>query len=40
LVKKYDLPVYYAQRIALIENEIKYLFEGKGPKQVSLADFT
>ena len=39
LVKKYDLPIYYAQRIALIENEIKHLFEGKGPKQASLVDF-
>ena len=40
LVKKYNLPNYFAQRIALIENEINYLFEGKGPKQVSLTDFT
>ena len=39
LVKKYNLPNYFAQRIALIENEINYLFEGKGPKQVSLTDF-
>ena len=39
LIKKYDLPNYFAQRIALIENEINYLFEGKRPKQVSLTDF-
>jgi len=39
LIKKYNLPNYFAQRIALIENEINYLFEGKRPKQVSLTDF-
>ena len=39
LVKKYELPDYYAQRLALIEGEINSLFEGKKPKQVSLGDF-
>ena len=39
LVKKYELPDYYAQRLALIEEEINSLFEGKKPKQVSLGDF-
>ena len=39
LVRKYNLPNYYAQRIALIENEINNLFEGKKPRQVSLTDF-
>jgi len=40
LVKKYGLPPYYAQRLALIEEEINTLFEGKKPKQISLSDFT
>jgi len=40
LVEKYELPSYYAQRIALAENEINALFEGKKPKQVSLTDFS
>jgi DNA polymerase II large subunit len=39
LIKRYDLPNYFAQRIALIENEINCLFEGKKPRQVSLTDF-
>jgi DNA polymerase II large subunit len=39
LVQKYGLPKHYAQRLLLIENEIKELFESKGPKQISLADF-
>jgi len=39
LVKKYGLPDYYAQRLALIQEEINSLFEGKKPKQVSLGDF-
>jgi len=40
LVEKYELPAYYAQRIALAENEINALFEGKKPRQVSLTDFS
>ena len=40
LVKKYDLPVYYTPVSYTHLTEISYLFEGKGPKQVSLADFT
>jgi DNA polymerase II large subunit len=39
LIKKYHLGEYYAQRIMLIREEINSLFEGKKPKQVSLADF-
>jgi len=39
LVKKYGLPPYYTQRLALIEDEINTLFEGKKPKQISLSDF-
>ncbi|MEM1550969.1 MAG: DNA polymerase II large subunit, partial [Candidatus Bathyarchaeia archaeon] len=40
LVKKYGMSEYYAQRLALIEEEINSLFEsGKGAKQCSLSDF-
>jgi DNA polymerase II large subunit len=39
LIDKYDLPKYYAQRIALIKDEIKSMFDNKKPKQVSLIDF-
>ncbi len=40
LVVKYGLPRYYSQRISLVEEEIKSLFDNGKPKQVSLADFT
>jgi DNA polymerase II large subunit len=40
LIDKYALPKYYAQRIALIKDEIASMFDNKKPKQVSLADFT
>lgn len=40
LIERYDLPRYYAQRILLMKEEIGAMFEGKKPKQVSLADFT
>jgi len=39
LVEKYDLPKYYLYRLALVEEEIATLFEGKKPKQVSLVEF-
>jgi DNA polymerase II large subunit len=39
LIDKYGLPRYYAQRILLIKEEINALFEGKKPKQITLADF-
>jgi len=39
LVKRYGLPDYYAQRLALVQDEINSLFEGKKPRQVSLGDF-
>jgi len=39
LVKKYGLSNYYAQRLTLVEEEIRSLFEGDKPKQVSLSDF-
>jgi len=39
LIDKYDLPKYYAQRIALIKGEIVSMFDNKKPKQVSLTDF-
>jgi len=40
LVQKYGLPKHYTQRLKLIEDEIKELFESKRPKQISLADFS
>ena len=39
LVEKYDLPRYYLHRLALVEEEIAALFEGKKPRQISLVDF-
>jgi DNA polymerase II large subunit len=39
LVRKYELPDYYAQRLLLVEDEILSLFEGDKPKQISLRDF-
>ena len=40
LIKKYDMPKYYAQRIYLIEEEIKSIFEsGEETKQTSLSTF-
>lgn len=40
LVKKYELPDYYAQRLTLVAEAITSLFEGNKPRQVSLSDFT
>ena len=39
LIDKYGLPKYYSQRIALVKEEIKALFDSKKPKQISLMDF-
>jgi len=39
LIDKYELPQYYAQRIALIKDEIESMFDNKKPKQFSLTDF-
>jgi DNA polymerase II large subunit len=39
LIRKYDLPTYYSQRLVMVREEIDSLFEGKKPKQVSLSDF-
>jgi len=39
LVQRYRLPKHFAQRLSLIEAEIKEMFESKGPKQIRLADF-
>ncbi|MFQ5758075.1 MAG: DNA polymerase II large subunit [Candidatus Bathyarchaeia archaeon] len=39
LVRKYGLSDYYAQRLSLVEDEIRLLFEGDKPKQISLKDF-
>lgn len=39
LIRKYELPNYYAQRLMLVQKEIDSLFEGKKPKQISLKDF-
>jgi len=40
IIKKYSLPKYYTQRLLLVKEEICSLFEGRKPRQVSLADFT
>jgi DNA polymerase II large subunit len=39
LIRKYRLLNYYEQRLSLVEDEIRSLFDGKKPKQISLADF-
>jgi DNA polymerase II large subunit len=39
LIRKYELPPYYLQRLSLVQEEINSLFDGKKPKQVSLRDF-
>jgi DNA polymerase II large subunit len=39
LIKKYNLSEYYAQRLSLVEDEIRTLFEGKKPRQISLTSF-
>ncbi len=39
LVRKYNLSEYYAQRLSIVEDEIRTLFEGKKPRQISLASF-
>ncbi len=39
LIRRYELPDYFAQRLTLVQEEINSLFEGKKPKQVSLKDF-
>ncbi len=39
LVEKYGLPKYYLHRLALVEEEVATLFDGKKPRQISLIDF-
>jgi len=40
LIRKYDMPGYYAQRLLLIEEEIKSIFEsGEETRQTSLSTF-
>ncbi len=39
LIRKYNLPTYYSQRLVMVREEIDSLFEGKKPRQVSLKDF-
>ena len=39
LVRKYGLLEYYAQRLSIVEDEIRTLFDGKKPKQISLTAF-
>jgi len=39
LIRKYGLPSYYLQRLAMVQEEVDSLFEGKKPRQVSLKDF-
>jgi DNA polymerase II large subunit len=39
LVRKYGLLEYYTQRLSIVEDEIRTLFEGKKPRQISLTAF-
>ncbi|UCE96849.1 MAG: DNA polymerase II large subunit [Candidatus Bathyarchaeota archaeon] len=39
LVEKYGLPKYYLHRLNMVKQELIALFEGKKPRQISLADF-
>ena len=39
LIRKYDLPQYYLQRLVMVQEEVDSLFNGKKPKQISLKDF-
>jgi len=39
LVRRYGLSDYYAQRLSLVDDEIRLLFEGDKPRQISLRDF-
>jgi DNA polymerase II large subunit len=39
IIRKYNLPKYYAQRIMLMKDEIVSLFESKRSKQITLTDF-
>ncbi|MEM2262975.1 MAG: DNA polymerase II large subunit [Candidatus Bathyarchaeia archaeon] len=39
IIRKYNLPKYYAQRLSLMRDEIVSLFESKKPRQISLVDF-
>lgn len=39
LIRKYDLPPYYLQRLTMVQEEVDSLFNGKKPKQISLKDF-
>ena len=40
LIGKYSLPQYYNQRILLMKEEVKAMFESKKVRQVNLTDFT
>ena len=40
LIRKYNLPPYYLQRLAMVQEEVDSLFNGKKPKQISLKDFS
>jgi DNA polymerase II large subunit len=39
LIRKYNLPPYYSQRLTMVREEIESLFEGRKPRQISLKDF-
>ncbi len=39
LIRKYNLPPYYSQRLIMVREEIESLFDGRKPKQISLKDF-
>lgn len=40
IIKAYNLPKYYAQRISLVKDELVSLFESKKSRQITLIDFT
>ncbi|MCW3981883.1 MAG: DNA polymerase II large subunit, partial [Candidatus Bathyarchaeota archaeon] len=40
IIRKYKLPGYYLDYIALVEKEVMTLFEGKGPRQIRLESFS
>lgn len=40
IIRKYKLPGYYLDYIALVEKEVMTLFEGKRPRQIRLESFS
>jgi hypothetical protein len=40
IIRKYRLPEYYLDYVALVEKEVITLFEGKRPRQIRLESFS